>query len=235
MTFTDIQKAELAKPLGRDAVKERKQAGRKLSYVEGWHVIAEANRIFGFDGWDRETISLTETNRDLVNLTGDNGPYQQWRLGYIAKVRVRVGAVIREGTGYGSGMGKPEAIGDAVEGAIKEAETDAMKRALMTFGNPFGLALYDKSQANVSDNEPVRAAPSKYSSHRAAIIAAGDLTALKNGFDAAKADKSLTAEEADMLIAAKDQRKRELTVSAASLGQHLDNLHAQEQGAPNPN
>ena len=26
-----------------------------------------------------------------------------------------------------------------------------MKRALMTFGNPFGLALYDKSQSNVAD------------------------------------------------------------------------------------
>ena len=26
-----------------------------------------------------------------------------------------------------------------------------MKRALMTFGNPFGLALYDKSQENVAD------------------------------------------------------------------------------------
>ena len=33
----------------------------------------------------------------------------------------------------------------------KEAETDARKRALMTFGNPFGLALYDKTQANVAD------------------------------------------------------------------------------------
>jgi hypothetical protein len=31
-----------------------------------------------------------------------------------------------------------------------EAETDAMKRALVTFGNPFGLALYDKSQRQVS-------------------------------------------------------------------------------------
>jgi DNA repair and recombination protein RAD52 len=34
---------------------------------------------------------------------------------------------------------------------LKEAETDAMKRALMTFGNPFGLALYDKTQENVVD------------------------------------------------------------------------------------
>ncbi|MFM7549233.1 MAG: Rad52/Rad22 family DNA repair protein, partial [Cyanobacteriota bacterium] len=36
------------------------------------------------------------------------------------------------------------------ESALKEAETDAMKRALMTFGNPFGLALYDKRQREVS-------------------------------------------------------------------------------------
>jgi len=40
--------------------------------------------------------------------------------------------------------------GRAHEPAIKEAETDAMKRALMTFGNPFGLALYDKQQRQVS-------------------------------------------------------------------------------------
>jgi hypothetical protein len=39
--------------------------------------------------------------------------------------------------------------GEAHESAIKEAETDAMKRALTTFGNPFGLALYDKEQHNV--------------------------------------------------------------------------------------
>jgi hypothetical protein len=27
-----------------------------LSYIEGWHAIAEANRVFGFEGWDRETV-----------------------------------------------------------------------------------------------------------------------------------------------------------------------------------
>jgi len=160
MTFTPEQVAALEAPLAKAAVKERTQAGRTLSYVEGWHAIAEANRIFGFDGWNRETVMLTETNRDLVTLPGKGGgDYQQWRIGYVAKVRVTVGAVVREGTGYGSGMGKPEAIGDAVEGAIKEAETDAMKRALMTFGNPFGLALYDKTQENVEKAEPPRAAP----------------------------------------------------------------------------
>ena len=30
--------------------------GRELSYIKGWYVISEANRIFGFDGWRGETI-----------------------------------------------------------------------------------------------------------------------------------------------------------------------------------
>jgi DNA repair and recombination protein RAD52 len=155
MTFTPKQIEALEAPLLRSHVKERKQAGRQLSYIEGWVTIAEANRIFGFDAWDRETVSLIETNRELVELQNDRGErYQQWRVGYLAKVRIRVGEVIREGTGFGSGMARPEALGDAVESAAKEAETDAMKRALMTFGNPFGLALYDKTQANVEDTRP---------------------------------------------------------------------------------
>lgn len=154
MAFDQKQIEALSAPLSRAHVKTRTMAGRTMSYVEGWHVIAEANRIFGFDGWTSETVLLQETNRDLVDLKGSNGPYKQWRIGYIAKVRITVGNISREGTGYGSGMGKPEAIGDAVEGAIKEAETDARKRALMTFGSSFGLALYDKDQTDVEDAPP---------------------------------------------------------------------------------
>lgn len=147
MSFTEAQIKALDAPLDKSKVKEREQGGKKLSYVEAWHAIAEANRIFGFDGWTRETVLLEQTNRDLVDLKS----YKQWRVGYIAKVRITAGGVTREGTGYGSGMAKPEALGDAIESAVKEAESDAMKRALMTFGNPFGLALYDKTQANVCE------------------------------------------------------------------------------------
>lgn len=147
MSFTEAQIKALDAPLDKSKVKEREQGGKKLSYVEAWHAIAEANRIFGFDGWTRETVHLEQTNRDLVDLKS----YKQWRVGYIAKVRITAGGVTREGTGYGSGMAKPEALGDAIESAVKEAESDAMKRALMTFGNPFGLALYDKTQANVCE------------------------------------------------------------------------------------
>ena len=60
MALLATQVKELEKPLDRSKVKERTQSGRTLSYVEGWHAIAEANRIFGFDGWQRETIEMRE-------------------------------------------------------------------------------------------------------------------------------------------------------------------------------
>src|SRR5690606_28631012 len=119
-----------------------------LSYIEGWHAIAEANRIFGFDGWQRETIDMREV-RPPEQVKSARGA-TTWRVGFIAKVRVTVGSIVREGTGYGSGA-LPD-LGEAYESAVKEAETDAMKRALMTFGNPFGLALYDKERANVQQS-----------------------------------------------------------------------------------
>jgi len=54
--------------------------------------------------------------------------------------------------GGGAGHGIDVDLGLAHESALKEAETDAMKRALMTFGNPFGLALYDKQQREVTSS-----------------------------------------------------------------------------------
>lgn len=150
MAFAQDQIDSLNASLSSENIKTRQQANQTLSYIEGWHVIAEANRIFGHDGWDRET-----------ELTALGEPEQvdgKWRARFMAKVTVRVRAeeivITRQGTGYGSGIAKDQ--GDAFEGAIKEAETDATKRALMTFGWPFGLALYDKSRENVSDGQKDR-------------------------------------------------------------------------------
>lgn len=148
MTFNDKQIEQLRAPLSRDVVAERAQSGRKLSYIEAWHAIAEANRIFGFDAWDRELVEM----RLVAERERSVGTGQGWGVSYIAKVRVRVGEVVREGCGSGHGIDRD--LGLAHESASKEAESDAMKRALMTFGNPFGLALYDKTQANVADGEP---------------------------------------------------------------------------------
>ena len=154
MTFTTDQIALLKAPLDRSHVKQRAQAGRQLSYIEGWHAIAEANRIFGFAEWAREL-------RDIRQLGEPREIDGKWRVAYMATVRITVavegGAVVRDGTGYGSGIDRD--LGSAHESALKEAETDAMKRALMTFGNPFGLALYDKEQREVADTPAKPAAP----------------------------------------------------------------------------
>lgn len=147
MSFSDDVNKNLSAKLPASAVKARKQGGRDVSYVEGWHVIAEANRIFGFDGWTRETVDVrcvSEKEREI-----GQSKVPGWAVTYTTKVRVMVGNVCREGCGAGHGIDRD--LGQAHESAIKEAETDAMKRAFMTFGNPFGLALYDKQQANVAD------------------------------------------------------------------------------------
>lgn len=155
--FSGEQQKLLADRLDPKHVKGRSQGGQSLSYIEGWHAIAEANRIFGFGAWERELIEWKETNRDLVDVTKNNRTEKQWRVGYVAKVRVTVhgegGSRSREGIGFGSGFAKDNALGEAIESAIKEAETDAMKRGMMTFGNQFGLALYDKSRANVGPSQ----------------------------------------------------------------------------------
>ena len=118
-------KDALAAPLDLNNVKQRKGAGgRKLDYISGEHAIAEANRIFGFDGWSCETVHM--------ECVSDKPPT------YIARVRVRAGGVIREGWGGDNGNDH--------ENAVKSAETDAIKRALRTFGNQFGLPLYDKEE-----------------------------------------------------------------------------------------
>ena len=63
---------------------------------------------------------------------------------YIARVRVTVQAdgatIIREG--HGTGEGRGTSPGEVHDIALKAAETDATKRALATFGRPFGLELY---------------------------------------------------------------------------------------------
>ena len=117
--------------------------------------IREANRIFGFDGWQRETIELRCVAESQRPIGRDQKP--GWGVTYIARVRIRLGSqasgapsLVREGSGAGHGIDVD--LGLAHESALKEAETDAMKRALMTFGNPFGLALYDKQQRQVTSS-----------------------------------------------------------------------------------
>jgi len=152
MAFTDQQSRQLKAKLDAQHVKTRKANGMTLSYIEGWHAIAEANRIFGFDGWDRRTL--------FTNCIWTGTCDRDYLAAYTAKVRIYVRAgdalIVREGSG--TGEGKAPTPGQAHEIALKSAETDATKRALATFGNVFGLALYDREQAGVRHHSKTKAA-----------------------------------------------------------------------------
>ena len=136
MGFSAKQVQALRRHPDRRHIRTREANGRELSYLEGWYAISEANRIFGFDGWSRETVEsrcvLARENRGTFLAI------------YIARVRVTVQAdgatVIREG--HGTGEGRGTSPGEVHDIALKAAETDATKRALATFGKPFGLELY---------------------------------------------------------------------------------------------
>jgi Rad52/22 family double-strand break repair protein len=136
MGFSAKQVQALRRPPQGRFIRTRQANGRELTYLEGWYAISEANRIFGFDGWSRETI---ESKCVLARETRGS-----FLAVYIARVRVTVRAnrttVIREG--HGSGEGRGTSPGEVHDIALKAAETDATKRALATFGKPFGLELY---------------------------------------------------------------------------------------------
>ena len=130
MTFNDDQKNLLSQPINPKFVKTRKgQGNRDLAYLESWVLMSNANRIFGPDGWSSETIELREVNANKG-------------IAYIARVRVTAGGVVRDGVGGHAGFDH--------ENTAKSAESDARKRALSSFGDQFGLSLYDGEQGQSS-------------------------------------------------------------------------------------
>lgn len=147
MGFSAKQLAALHRNLDARYIRTRETGGRELSYIEAWHAIAEANRIFGYDSWCRET-----TEARCVLARENRGTFL---VVYIAKVRITVQAdgstVIRDG--HGTGEGRGTSPGEVHELALKAAETDATKRALATFGKPFGLDLYRYSKRKADRND----------------------------------------------------------------------------------
>lgn len=138
----DNARRELAKPLDRKHVKPAPK-GKFGDYIEGWHAIAEANAIFGRFEW-----SYTVDRLECVTFYESEG---RFHAAYMSVVTCTAHATSRQDVGFGHGH-HPK-TGDAHEGAAKEAVTDALKRCLRTFGDRFGLALYDKQQRNVRDVE----------------------------------------------------------------------------------
>ena len=135
---------KLSEPLDPSLVSRRKGRGnRSFAYVEGRTAIDQANRIFGFGGWGHEVVGEVVL-REIDNVDPKTGEVRRIRA-YSATVRVNVpGAPPRADVGFHT---VAEENGEGHETAYKGAVTDALKRALRTFGDQFGNALYGEQPA----------------------------------------------------------------------------------------
>lgn len=153
-------------PIPRSAIASRPGgSGKTLSYLEGWYVINRLNEIYGNGKWSYEMTELR-----LVDTTPviDRYGKEKFTAHYIATVSLNVPTVEKlkdwrsfstfTDVGYGNGS-DAKSPGAAHELAVKEAVTDGLKRCAKNLGLSLGLALYDKTQENVVEDEDQDATP----------------------------------------------------------------------------
>lgn len=140
-TLTDEQLGALNE--GLDPRRVRQKPGSNKSYLATHDVVRTANRIFGFGRWGHRVVQLALIGSyEVKNGKGEEG----WYTGYSCIVELTVkGCPPVSGVGYGDAFEKQwSARVTTHELAVKEAESDALKRALKNFGDQFGLILYAK-------------------------------------------------------------------------------------------
>lgn len=136
--MNDEQYNALLQDLHPSRVSTRKGTGKALSYVEAWDVKRTLIRIFGFGGFSADVID-NEFRYETVHTRSDK---ELWEVAYQATVRLRIhdlGCTYTE-SAVGSSMGSRA---EAHDNAIKNAASDALKRAAIYLGTQFGLSLYN--------------------------------------------------------------------------------------------
>lgn len=138
--LTEQQVGFLLQPISGNRVRNL----RGMSHLEAWDVRRQLIRIFGFEGFTIETLSL-----DLVaEREAKQGERSRWTVVYRAQVRLTVkttsGQVIAtfEDAAAGDAVNQPS-LGDAHDLAMKTALSQALKRCAVNLGDQFGLSLYN--------------------------------------------------------------------------------------------
>lgn len=166
--FTDDQLSFLKAPLAKEHVKQREGMGKTLlNYLPGYHVIGEANKIFGFGKWETSIVALEMVDRTEYEKppykAGDKSK-QMISYSYTCQLKLTVtgenGSAHHTDIGFGSGIAGNTATGkaSAIELATKEAVTDALKRCLRYYGDQFGLSLYDTTDQFIPSLESIESA-----------------------------------------------------------------------------
>ncbi len=141
--FNKNQLTSLNQELDSSRIKSREKNNISLSYIEGFDVIDTANLIFGYGNWSYLISKLEQVSQEQNH-------NQNFVVCYKAVVKLIVKdenhtkSISRQDVGFGTGIAKT--LADSYENAGKEAVTDALKRAMRSFGNQFGNSLYDKTR-----------------------------------------------------------------------------------------
>ena len=147
MPFSQETLHQLDQPLDPRLIDHRQgQGNRSLAYLPGWTAIEQANTIFGYDAWGYCITQPPQVHEFPGNIIMVTVGVKVAVDGCLPREDVGVGIVLQPSEG--------ERTADHYEIAIKGAATDAMKRALRSFGAQFGNSLYDKSPQQHGQNNP---------------------------------------------------------------------------------
>ena len=116
-----------------------------MSYVEGYDIKAELNRIFGFGRWSAETLSQALICDDQIEM---NNKRPGWYVVYRTSLRLTICApdgteVCRYEESH-VGESTHPVRGEAHGNALTNSWTYALKRCATNLGDQFGLSLYGK-------------------------------------------------------------------------------------------
>jgi hypothetical protein len=120
------------------------QNQKGFSHVQQWDVRRFLIRVFGFGGYDTELLSIDCVKEIEIK----NGDRSRWTVVYRVHQRLTVKDIAGrpiatfDGVATGDSQNQPS-LGDAHDGAVKEADSQSLKRAAVNLGDAFGLSLYN--------------------------------------------------------------------------------------------
>lgn len=163
MTRDEIA-AVLAQSPPPEAIRHLPEAAGGWPYLPADWIVEELTQVFGWDGWEFSLSGPSVLAQDSREVTRGGRPVTEYLASAQVEGRLVVtcdgGAlsVIREGLGahtsYAAGS-----VCEALEGAVKAAATDALKRAASSLGRRFGLDLKGEllnGRGQAGESKPAR-------------------------------------------------------------------------------
>lgn len=156
MALTDEQLDVLRMNLNSRRVATRRDGGKNLSYLEAWDIKAHLIRVFGYGNFDATVHDVRLLFERTYNRSSDDAEMIEVCFSAMCTlvIRDKTGQQICTYTEGACGQANVQAAnatrGDAYDNALKQAESDALKRCAINLGTQFGLSLYnDGSRADV--------------------------------------------------------------------------------------